>query len=166
MKAKEEMWQKHMTSLQMSLEASKATQVCGRPDSSPLHHNPHNHDDHDNYDLDYGVCTTLYTPGATPPRQHPAYSAAPVRDSGDNPDAVGLLTREFEQRVQVFEGDARIIGQTNPEEELRKLKARFYAWKKDFKARLRERKASLRKSGVSEGDKSRKRWWVKRAIKI
>ncbi|KAK8950857.1 hypothetical protein KSP39_PZI003308 [Platanthera zijinensis] len=166
MKAKEEMWQKHMTSLQMSLEASKATQACGRPDSSPLLHNPHNHDDHHNYDLEDGIYTMLYTPGATPPRQHPTYSAAPVRDSDDNRDAVGLLTKEFEQRMQVFEGASRIIGQTNPEEELRTLKVRFYAWKKDFKARLRERKAALRKSGISEGDKNRKRWWVRRAIKI
>lgn len=157
MKSKEEMWQKQITSLQLSLAASKPSQPCGRPDLSPVHHIHHN------YDSEGCISTRMNTPEATPPRQFPA---APAGDYEGKINRIGPLAKELEQRMLGFEDDARLIHQFNPEEEFRKLKVRFNAWKKDFKARLRETKAALRKSGVSEGDKKRRRWWVTRAIKI
>ncbi|KAI0507448.1 hypothetical protein KFK09_013573 [Dendrobium nobile] len=160
MKLKEEILQKQITSLQLSLAASKTSQPCGRPVLSPVHHDLHNYDSED------GISTRMHTPDATPPRQFPVETSAPARDYEGKNDRVGLLAIELEQRMQVFENDARLIGQLNPEEEFRRLKVRFNAWKKYFKAQLRETKAVLRKSGMFEGVKKQKRWWIKRAIKI
>lgn len=86
--------------------------------------------------------------------------------------AVGHLVRELEQKKQGFESDAGQLiaaksGQSdvnvNPDEELRRLKVRFTAWKKDYKVRLRETKAALQKLGNHE--KTRKRCWLKRSSK-
>lgn len=48
---------------------------------------------------------------------------------------------------------------TNPEDELRKLKLRFEAWKKDYKTRLHETKATFQKIGATKVRKSSKKWW-------
>ncbi|XP_020570932.1 myosin-2-like isoform X2 [Phalaenopsis equestris] len=149
------------TSLQLSLAASKTDQACGRPDSSPVNHN------HQNYDSENGVSTRMHqTSDTTQLRRFPASTASPVVDYEVKNGRVGPLFRELEHRIQKFEDEGRLIHQLDSEEEFRKLKVRFNAWKKDFKARLREIKASLRKSGSAEGDKKQKGWWVKRALKI
>lgn len=84
--------------------------------------------------------------------------------------AVNDLFKEFELRKQKFDEDARSLGQeghktlelssqsSNPDKELKKLKARFESWKKDYKVRLRETKVMLHKLGRPEADKRRK-WW-------
>ncbi|XP_024397400.1 myosin-1 [Physcomitrium patens] len=87
---------------------------------------------------------------------------------------VTQLDREFDHRKQVFTDDIDFLvevksGQTtahlSPEDELRKLKTRFDAWKKDFKVRLRETKAVLSKLGHTDSSDKwirGKKWhWVK-----
>ncbi|KAG0469856.1 hypothetical protein HPP92_016556 [Vanilla planifolia] len=159
MKSKEEMWQKQITSLQSNIASLRASRP-GRHDASTAHHN------HQNYDSEDSDSPAMHTPDTTPPRQIPVPAAAHVRDFNGHRDPVGLLAKEFDQQVQVLEKDAQHIGPSNPEEELRRLKVRFYSWKKGFKVRLREAKVALRKSGTSEGDKARKRWWMKKTIRI
>ncbi|PKA63679.1 hypothetical protein AXF42_Ash016963 [Apostasia shenzhenica] len=163
MKLREEMWQMQAAALQMSLATSRTIQPFGKPDASRVNHTNHIYDSKD------ATTSHPHTPEATPPRQHLASAALPVGDANGIQNLIGNLNREFEQQRQVFEDDARLIHQLNPEEELRKLKVRFYAWKKDYKTRLRTAKAVVHKSAgsrTSERDKSRKKWWVKRAIKI
>ncbi|KAG0471392.1 hypothetical protein HPP92_015938, partial [Vanilla planifolia] len=159
MKSKEEMWQKQITSLQSNIASLRASRP-GRHEASTAHHN------HQNYDSEDSDSPAMHTPDTTPPRQIPVPTAAHVRDFNGHRDPVGLLAKEFDQQVQVLEKDAQHIGPSNPEEELRRLKVRFYSWKKGFKVRLREAKVALRKSGTSEGDKARKRWWMKKTIRI
>lgn len=85
---------------------------------------------------------------------------------------VSDLIKEFELRKQTFDEDAQYLRQdghkasellphnSNPDEELRKLKARFESWKKDYKVRLRETRVRLHKLRHYETDKRRK-WWGK-----
>ncbi|CAA3005887.1 myosin-1-like isoform X2 [Olea europaea subsp. europaea] len=47
----------------------------------------------------------------------------------------------------------------HPGVELRKLKLRFTAWKKDFKIRLWEAERTFKKLGHLETEKGQKRWW-------
>lgn len=88
-------------------------------------------------------------------------------------NTVSSLAEEFEQRKQFFDDDAgylievksreHIAPNMNPDGELRKLKAMFSIWKKEYKVRLREMKVALQKLGNSETDNARKTWWGKRA---
>jgi myosin-5 len=87
---------------------------------------------------------------------------------------VSQLVAEYDHRKQVFTDDVDFLVEVksgvteanlNPEEELRKLKLRFDAWKKDFKLRLRDTKVVLHKlcNGDSlEKERTRKKWWGKR----
>lgn len=98
-------------------------------------------------------------------------SGAAGREANGTLSAVSNLMREFEQKRQTFDCDAKALldaksgppAITNPDEEFRKLKHRFEGWKKEYKFRLRETKARLHKAG--EGDKSRRRWWGKLSSK-
>ena len=73
------------------------------------------------------------------------------------------------QRKKVFHDNANIVGKLkpvhlasismSPDDELRKLKLRFELWKKDYRARLHEIKATLLKLGRSETKNSRTKWW-------
>ncbi|OVA20205.1 IQ motif [Macleaya cordata] len=175
MKSMEETWQRQMTSLQVSLAAAKRRLDAeeragqnGRSDASPTP-SPHYYDSEDT--------PGSRTPeGSTPvkPNNHTA-DAAPVQEFNLGSNAVSPLTKEFEQRKQVFEDDAKFIievksGQSassvNPEDELRKLKFRFETWKKEYKVRLRETKATLHKLGNSEVDRRSKKWWGKRSMRM
>ncbi|XP_058089542.1 myosin-1 isoform X2 [Magnolia sinica] len=179
MKSMEEMWQKQMTSLQTSLAAAKKSIVAdnvvsppnmvsppGRLDASPVANY---------YDSEDAMSMEMHTPDATPAKAltHLPDIGRPREPDGVQ-DAVGRLVKEFEQRKQVFDDDAGFLvevksGQStssmNPDEELRKLKLRFATWKKDYKFRLRETKATLHKLGNSETDRVRKKWWGKRSTR-
>eukprot|EP00268_Persea_americana_P033900 TRINITY_DN33547_c0_g1_i3.p1 TRINITY_DN33547_c0_g1~~TRINITY_DN33547_c0_g1_i3.p1 ORF type:complete len:1225 (-),score=304.05 TRINITY_DN33547_c0_g1_i3:415-4089(-) len=168
MKSMEETWQRQFTSLQMSLAAAKRTLAAddivgqaGRPDASPgLHY----------YDSEDGISAGSRTPDGMPFR-------APTRSSDVDGGrlAVSRLAKEFERHKQVFDDDAgflvevksrqHVVPDMNPDEELRKLKARFAIWKKEYKVRLRETKVALQKLGNAETDKSKKKWWGKRSTK-
>lgn len=84
-------------------------------------------------------------------------------------NAVGDLLKEFEQRKQTFDDDAKSLAEirmaeptsdVNPDDEFRRLKRRFETWKKEYKVRLKETKARLHKRG-HESDKTRRKWWEK-----
>ncbi|XP_039026501.1 myosin-2-like isoform X2 [Hibiscus syriacus] len=158
MKSMEDMWQKQMASLQTSLAAARKSLAAdstagqlGRADVvSPRH-----------YDSEDNVSMGSRTPGVKTP--------VGVRENGSL-NAVGNLLKEFDQRKQAFDDDAKSLVETgtaqpvsdvNPDDELRRLKRRFETWKKDFKMRLKETKARLHKRGHQESDRTRRKWWEK-----
>ncbi|KAL5715347.1 Myosin-1 [Ranunculus cassubicifolius] len=163
MKSMEETWRKQMSSLQASLAAAKrslatddtSTTPCRRPDTSPY------------YDSED---TTSIPEESTPP---PKFSNHHNMLVDNNTSPVSHLVKEFEQRTQIFNDDAKFLvevksGQSgsnmNPDDELRKLKVRFEDWKKDYKVKLRDTKAAFQKLGHPDNlDKSsRKKWWGKK----
>ncbi|KAF6167640.1 hypothetical protein GIB67_031223 [Kingdonia uniflora] len=173
MKSMEEMWQKQMTSLQVSLIAAKkglmgdnVASKLKKPDTSPV---PHYYDSDDTTSVD------SYTPeGRTPAKliNHTSDGAA-GRECNSGHTAISHLVKEFNLRKQIFNDDANFIVNVksaqsdtiiNPEDELRKLKVRFEGWKKEYKGRLRETKATLQRLGITE-DKTRKKWWEKRSTR-
>ncbi|URE22811.1 MYSc [Musa troglodytarum] len=106
------------------------------------------------YDSEDTISTVNQTPEDTPAKQ--SIDAEEVRSNDSKEIAVIHLVNEFKHQRQEFEDDAGFIveaksGQSNskinPDEELQKLKARFSTWKKVYKLRLRETKASLQKFG-------------------
>ncbi|KAK8706139.1 hypothetical protein V6N13_049714 [Hibiscus sabdariffa] len=158
MKSMEDMWQKQMASLQTSLAAAKKSLAAdstagqlGRADVvSPRH-----------YYSEDSVSMGSRTPGMSTP--------VGGKENGSL-NAVGNLLKEFDQRKEAFDDDAKSLIETrtaqpasvvNPDDELRRLKRRFEAWKKDFKMRLKETKARLHKRGHQESDKTRRKWWGK-----
>eukprot|EP01018_Ginkgo_biloba_P035677 Gb_06924 [translate_table: standard] len=191
MTSMEEMWQRQMSSLQMSLAAAKKSLAADelviqqpkhdevsnlrasvpRP-SAARRSQPHRDDD---FDWEDATSVETKTPeqnfaARKPPRRSDAGLAREV-DAGRS--AVGHLMKEFEHRTQVFNDDSDFLvevksGQTeanlNPDEELRKLKNRFDVWKKGFKGRLRETKVLLQKLGNTDStEKTKKKWWGKRS---
>ncbi|XVE80224.1 hypothetical protein DITRI_Ditri14bG0122500 [Diplodiscus trichospermus] len=164
MKSMEEMWQKQMGSLQTSLGAARkslaadsAAGQLGRVDMV----SPRCYDSEDNASM--GSRTTG---GNTPV----LFSSAMPDVIGGKENGLSNLVKEFEQRKQIFDDDAKSLidirtGQPasnmNPDDELRRLRLRFEAWKKDYKMRLKEAKARLHKRGRPESDKGRRRWWGK-----
>ncbi|KAK3010950.1 hypothetical protein RJ639_011846 [Escallonia herrerae] len=166
MKSMEEMWQKQMATLQMSLAAAKKSLVsdntAGQPgrlegSPSPLYY--------DSEDTSMGT----QTPGGTTPIKFA--NAGAGRETNGALNAVSQLVKEFEVRKQNFDDEAKAVvevrtGQspsTNPDEELRRLKHRFETWKKEYKIRLREAKAKVHKLGHSEADKCHRKWWGKKS---
>ncbi|KAG9452756.1 hypothetical protein H6P81_005660 [Aristolochia fimbriata] len=170
MKSMEQMWQKQMTSLQMSLAAAKRSLAVeevggrtGRPEVSPACNL---------YDSDDTLSFEAQTPRT--PVKYPVHPSDVQGRLSNGHAAVTRLTIEFEQRRRVFDDDAGYIfevksGHTassvNPTEELQRLKHRFSVWKRDYKSRLRETKAALQKLGSSEADKIKKKWWGKKSTR-
>ncbi|KAK4255746.1 hypothetical protein QN277_008704 [Acacia crassicarpa] len=170
MKSMEETWQKQMASLQVSLAAARKSLASDNNTAYPGRQEAVSPRYNDSEDFNSVLSRT---PGGSTPIKFS--SSLSVSDSGavgrevnGTLSAVSNLMREFEQRRQTFDCDARALldakaGQSvmNPDEEFRKLKHRFEGWKKEYKYRLRETKARLHKVGNSEGEKSRRRWWGK-----
>ncbi|PIA29054.1 hypothetical protein AQUCO_06300017v1 [Aquilegia coerulea] len=172
MRYMEEKWQKQMISLQVSLAAAKKSLVADDTPKQPVRFDAALH----YYDSEDTISVDSHTPEENTLAKVPNHTP----DTGAGPEAnVGLsgvshLVKEFEQRRKVFNDDARFVidlksghseSSVNPEDELRKLKFRFRAWKRDYKARLRETKATLNKLGNVEMEKSRKKWWGKKSIR-
>lgn len=90
----------------------------------------------------------------------------PVGNYGGD-SAVDHLAKEFEQKRQNFDEDARALIETKSIqipyakqlEEFRKVKERFEMWKKEYKHRLRETRTKLVKGLNGEGGKQS--WWGK-----
>ncbi|XP_068639528.1 myosin-1-like [Aristolochia californica] len=170
MKSMEQLWQIQMTSLQMSLAAPRrsfavdeAVGRTGRLEVSPACNL---------YDADGALSIETQTP-RTPVKFAIHPSDVQARLSNGHA-AVGRLAIEFEQRKRVFDDDAGYIievksghaaSSVNPAEELQRLKHRFTAWKRDFKARLGETKQVLQKLGNPEANKLKKRWWAKKTTR-
>ncbi|KAG8364986.1 hypothetical protein BUALT_Bualt18G0055600 [Buddleja alternifolia] len=158
MKSMEEMWQKQMSSLQMSLAAAKKSLGADGAQS------PHFYDSED-------TSMGTQTPGGSTPIRfvNNGIGATPGRDTVSGIDPVSPLEKEFERRKQHFDEEALAIVEVksgrhspiNPVEEFRRLKQRFESWKKDYKIRLREAKAKVRRLGQTEPEKRRK-WWGKK----
>lgn len=151
--------------MQSSLAAAKKTLGAdlpavrpGKPEGSP---SPHYYD-----------CEEARTPGEGTPTKHAnnGLDVGTGREINGGLNSVGPLVKEFEQRKQNFDDEAKAIvevkSEQHPDMELRKLKQRFEEWKKDYKLRLREAKAKLHKLGHSEGEKNRLKWWGKRAKRL
>ncbi|KAL4309084.1 hypothetical protein GQ457_01G005030 [Hibiscus cannabinus] len=153
MRSMEDMWQKQMASLQTSLASARKSLAAdstagqlGRADMvSPRH-----------YDSEDNVSMGSRTPVGG-------------RENGSL-NAVGNLLKEFDQRKQAFDDDAKSLAETrtavpasnvSPDDELRRLKRRFETWKREFKMRLKETKARLHKRGRQESDRTRRKWWEK-----
>ncbi|MBA0864226.1 hypothetical protein Goshw_000771 [Gossypium schwendimanii] len=168
MKSMEEMWQKQMVSLQTSLTAARKSLAAdngagqlGRADVL----SPRCYDSEDNMSMGSrttGGNTPVLFSGAMP-------DVVGGRENGSL-NALGNLLKEFEQRKQNFDADAKSLmdirvpqqaSNMNPDDELRTLRLRFETWKKDYKLRLKEAKARLHKRGHPESDKSRRKWWGK-----
>jgi myosin-5 len=187
----EELWQKQMTSLQLSLAAAKRSLAA----VEPVPHTPKNKDEtmnvcisgrrhqnhatrhmlaHDEDDFDWDDDTTV---GNKSPdlvskchHQKPEYMYGAEVEAGRS--VVGHLVREFDHRTEVFNDDVDFLVEVksgvteaslSPEEELRKLKARFDTWKKDFKGRMRDTRLVLQRlSNVESNERAKKKWWGKR----
>ncbi|KAE8681064.1 myosin-2-like isoform X6 [Hibiscus syriacus] len=158
MKSMEDMWQKQMASLQTSLAAARKSLAA---DSSAGQLGRANVVSPRHYDSEENLSMGSRTPGVNTP--------VGVRENGSL-NAVGNLLKEFDQRKQAFDDDAKSLVDTrtaqpasnvNPDDELRRLKHRFETWKKDFKMRLKETKARLHKRGHQESERSRRKWWEK-----
>lgn len=162
MKLMEDMWQKQTASLQMSLAAVKNSLAdstsghSGRQEGSP---SPHYYDSDDQNSMQ------TQTPDDTPIKITSSISELAGRQSNGNRNTVNHLMKEFEQRKQTFDNEAKAIidvksGHTvsgNPNEELRSLKNKFETWMKDYKARLREAKTKLQK--LPSAEKRRRNLW-------
>jgi myosin-5 len=179
MSSMEEMWQKQMASLQLSLAAAKRSLASDdhlvrtpRKDNIKRQLLPP-----DDEDFDWDDATTKSPDQFTNKYLLTGSEYGPTRgDVEAARSVVSHLMREYDHRTQVFNDDADFLievksgvteANLNPEEELRKLKVRFDVWKKDFKARLRETKVVLNKlctmdSAEKEKDRTRKTWWGKR----
>ncbi|KHG19058.1 Myosin-2 heavy chain [Gossypium arboreum] len=168
MKSMEEMWQKQMVSLQTSLTAARKSLAAdngagqlGRADVL----SPRCYDSEDNVSMGSrttGGNTPVLFSGAMP-------DVVGGRENGSL-NALGNLLKEFEQRKQNFDADAKSLidirvpqqaSNVNPDDELRTLRLRFETWKKDYKLRLKAAKARLHKRGHPESDKARRKWWGK-----
>nr|KJB13453.1 hypothetical protein B456_002G076300 [Gossypium raimondii] len=158
MKSMEDMWQKQMASLQTSLAAARkslaADSNAGQRRGDVV--SPRYYDSEDN------VSMGSRTPVGNMP------DVVGGRENGSL-NAVGNLLKEFEQRRQTFDDDAKSLAEirmaqptsnVNPDDEFRRLKRRFETWKKEYKLRLKETKARLHKRGY-ESDKTRRKWWEK-----
>ncbi|CAK9176792.1 unnamed protein product [Ilex paraguariensis] len=155
MKSMEEMWQDQFTSIQMNLAAAKnglaAESRIGQVRKvhvSPEHHN-HNADN----------TLSMGSQGAG--------ERCPVNFS-DLPHSNGRLnsiSHLILQHKNALDGtnlganSEQIASTMGTNDELQHLKLRFKAWKKDYKFRLRETKATLQKLSHSETEKGRKKWW-------
>ncbi|GFQ01815.1 myosin-3 [Phtheirospermum japonicum] len=78
-------------------------------------------------------------------RQVDQHELVHVEDNNHRHNEVGLV-----------EHDRNIL---HPQDELRKLKLKFKAWKKDYKYKLRDTQSTLKKIGNSETAKCQKNWW-------
>ncbi|CAI9088594.1 OLC1v1022970C1 [Oldenlandia corymbosa var. corymbosa] len=172
MKSMEDMWQKQMVSLQMSLAAAKkslgADQAAIQPArleglTSPRY-----------YDSEDTMSGGTRTPGGNTPVKF-GNNGLDVgtggRETNSGLNSVGHLVKEFEHRKQTFDDDVKAIVEVksgeSSYEELRRLKLMFETWKKDYKTRLREAKAKakLNKLGHADGEKKTRKWWGKKSKK-
>ncbi|KAI3504463.1 hypothetical protein L1887_25944 [Cichorium endivia] len=170
MKSVEDTWQSQMASLQMSLAAAKKT--LGSDISDVQHLKPEGSP----YDSEDNV-SGIQTPVQIPPTRIGINKREP---NGVVSDTIDNLSKEFEQKKQVFDNDAKAVIDVKPGrppsskqiEEYKSLKKRFESWKKEYKHRLREAKARLVKGvhpeiegggddGGGGGDKRGKHWWGK-----
>lgn len=150
--------------MQMSLAAARSSLASEHATGPPVRHDVASPFCYDSEDATSMGSRTPRTPGSSTPLKYSSSLSEVRATARDTNGTLNNLMKEFEQRRQTFDGDAKALltaGQStntnNSIEELRKIKHRFEGWKKEYKARLRETKARLLKN--SEMDKSRRKWW-------
>ncbi|PSS24687.1 Myosin-1 like [Actinidia chinensis var. chinensis] len=164
MKSMEKTWQDQLTSLQMSLAAAKKSLASegtrnqnGTFDPFPLYHS-------------YGDNTTMPVgTQAMNGRRELDFSDLPCHtEPQESNSRLNDINHLRDQRKKVFHDSVGKLKPVHlasismsPDDELRKLKLRFESWKKDYRARLHEIKATLLKLGRSETKNSRTKWWGK-----
>lgn len=169
MKSMEEMWQKQIASLQMSLTAAKKSLAADNAVNPPRRlDGAQSPQFYESEDTSMGT----QTPGGSTPIRY-AYNGIdelPSRDTNGSLNPVSHLTKEFEERKRAFDQEAQAIIEVKSDhspihvvEEFRRLKHMFEAWKKDYKARLKEAKAKVYKLGRAEAEKHRRKWWGKKS---
>ncbi|GAB2230708.1 hypothetical protein Droror1_Dr00014991 [Drosera rotundifolia] len=167
MRSMEEMWRQQVTSLQASLAAAKKSLAT---ETTLDHHRRLDSSTTPYYESDDNTSTGRRTPDRTTPLKlsDNTPGASVGREPNGSSHLVNHLAKEFEQRTQAFDKDAKAIvvevrsgPSTSADEELRRLKHRFEVWKKEYKVRLRETKVIIHKLGVSDFEWSRRRWWGK-----
>ncbi|KAK6132636.1 hypothetical protein DH2020_033625 [Rehmannia glutinosa] len=139
MKSMEEMWQKQIASLQISLAESKKSLDSWW--QHPLRFL--------NNGMDDMPCNEMN--GGLDPVSHLVKEFEQRKQNFDH---------EAQAIIEVKPGHSPSV---NLVEEFRRLKHRFEAWKKDYKVRLREAKAKVHRLGQTEGEKHRRKWWGKRS---
>ncbi|KAL9257908.1 Myosin-2-like protein [Drosera capensis] len=162
MRAMEEMWQKQVSlaAAKKSLATETTPGLPGRSDACP---SPY-------YVLDDNLSTGSRTPDRSTPLKlsNSTSDAGAGREPYSGLNIVNHLVKEFEQRRQVFDHDAKAIveiqsGPLSPsvsaDGELRRLKHRFEAWKKEYKVRLRDTKVIVHKLEHPNTDSRRRKWW-------
>lgn len=170
MKSMEEMWQKQIASLQMSLAAAKKSLVTDNAVNLPRRlDGAQSPQFYESEDTSMGTQTPG---GSTPIRYANGTDELHCRDTNGSLNPVSHLTKEFEERKCAFDEEAIAIADVKSDhspvhavEEFRRLKHRFEAWKKDYKARLREAKSRVYKLGRGEAEKHRRKWWGKKSIR-
>ncbi|XP_021758722.1 myosin-2-like [Chenopodium quinoa] len=171
MRSMEDMWQKQIASLQMSLAAARKSftpeDAAGQPGRQEASPSPCSYDSDDN------LFMGPRTPGESTPTKYsvPIAEAREANGGGDHGvNPVNHLAKEFEQQRQAFDEDARALFDVrsvqpapgmNSFDELRRLKTRFEVWKKDYKVKLKETKGSLHKLRHADMEKHRRKWWGK-----
>lgn len=128
------------------------------------------------YDSDDGTSTISHTTGGSTPNIPYILDFGPGRDTNNALNAVNNLVNEFDNRKQAFDDDVKAIEERslhlgpniNPVDELKRLKLRFEAWKQEYKARLRETRSKVHRSGnhrsgytPPEPERNRRKWWEK-----
>ncbi|KAL0320708.1 UNVERIFIED_CONTAM: Myosin-2 [Sesamum radiatum] len=173
MKSMEEMWQKQMASLQMSLASAQkglgTHNTIGQPGRLDGAQSPQFYDSED---MSMSLSMGTQTPGGSTPMRfvNNGIEELPCRDTNGGLNPVGPLMKEFERRRQNFDEEAQAIVEVksghspsvNPVEDLRRLKHRFESWKKDYKVRLKEAKAKAQKLVQNDSEKHRRKWWSKK----
>ncbi|KAL3639882.1 hypothetical protein CASFOL_014850 [Castilleja foliolosa] len=167
MKSMEEMWQKQIASLQLSLAESKSNMSTENIIRQPVRINRAQSTDSE--DTFHGT----QTPGSNTPIRngHNRLYNTPSRELNGDLNPISLLVKEFEERKRNFDDEAHTIAEMksghlpslNPIEVFRRLKHRFEAWKKDYKARLKDAKVKAHRLGHSESEKHRRKWWGMRS---
>lgn len=159
--------QVNLAATKRSVAPEKASDESRMPECSPAR-SPQDDDSEDNSSV------ADRTPSASTPDESPfkvMEEAGRERDSNGASNPIDHLAKEFEQRRQRFDEDAKALIYSNqtdssPEDELRKLKMRFEIWKKEYKGRLRETKGILQKLGNAEAERRGRKWWGKLSQKI
>lgn len=98
------------------------------------------------------------------------YANNGIDDTNGSLNPVSHLAKEFEDRRRAFDEEALAVIEVKSDqspihavEEFRRLRQRFEAWKRDYKARLKETKGKVYKLGRNDAEKHRRNWWGKKS---
>ena len=166
--ASESEWSEEMAALRTALAAVRTLLEKRSETFHKTHSPPTKIAVLDEDDVVDGFISQTPSPGTPPQGDSPHHRApdgrqtrtktvtsnpARVKKLAEACEAVSTAQREFETRSQVFEDDAEFIVEVregssaadmDPEFELKELGARFEAWRKDFKDRLKETRTLLK----------------------